>query len=108
MPTNSGGPDESCVPDSEVTRLTADFDREAARVGVDWDASAERMREIAEKHEVVSEDGETMEVTFTMDFTGLVETLKRLPDGAGTAAFLDAFEADQRRKPRGPTNSGSI
>ena len=67
--------------------------REAARVGVDWDVAAERMRELALRDWTPPADGAAAEVTLGVDLTELLRTLRRLPDGAGTERFLAEYEA---------------
>ena len=80
---------------AELERLAAEAVREAARVGVDWDAAAERMRALAEQAWVPSADGTAGELTLGLDLTVLLRTLQRLPDGAGTERFLADYEAAQ-------------
>jgi hypothetical protein len=72
--------------------LTADFLAQLARVGVDIRAASPRMHEIVPPRETQNEDG-TTEVVFTIDASGIVETLRKLPDGAGTDAFVHAYNA---------------
>lgn len=75
---------------TDVQAVVAELEREGARVGVDWDAAAPTMRELAPKTERrVSED--EIEVNVTIDVMGMLATLRALPDGVGTDAFLAAF-----------------
>ena len=75
---------------TDVQAVVAELEREGARVGVDWDAAAPTMRELAPKTERrVSED--EIEVNLTIDVMGMLATLRALPDGVGTDAFLAAF-----------------
>ncbi len=79
----------------EVQRLVDEVERESARVQVDWNLAAERLRALAEVHETATDDQGASEMSLGLDVTLLARTLRRLPDGAGTAAFLAAFEADE-------------
>jgi hypothetical protein len=70
--------------------LTAEFLAQLARVGVDMRSASPRMHEIVPPRETGNEDG-TTEVVFTIDASGIVDTLQKLPDGAGTDAFVRAY-----------------
>jgi hypothetical protein len=72
--------------------LTADFLAQLARVGVDMRAASPRMHEIVPPEETENADGSTT-VSFTIDASGIVETLRGLPDGAGTEAFVRAYNS---------------
>jgi hypothetical protein len=75
----------------------ADFERQLARVGVDLRAASPRMHEIEppQTSEITGEDGEeSFTETFTVDVSGILATLRRLPDGAGTSAFVAAYNAE--------------
>lgn len=73
---------------ADLKAVVAELEREGARVGVDWDAAAPTMRELAPKAERrVSND----EVGLVIDVIGMLATLRALPDGVGTDAFLAAF-----------------
>jgi hypothetical protein len=78
--------------DDDVAELTAEFLAQVARVGVDMRAASPRMHEIAPTRETDNEDG-TTEVVFTINASGIIETLRKLPDGAGTDAFVRAYNA---------------
>src|SRR5688500_3509472 len=80
--------------EAELERLGAEIEGEASRVGVDWDAAQARMRELARQEWTPADDGESGELTLGFDVTALLRTLRRLPDGAGTEAFLAAFDAE--------------
>lgn len=72
--------------------LLREFMHQLERVAVDMQAAFPRLREIAppvERH--ISED--EVEIGFTVDASGIVETLRNLPDGAGTDAFVAAYNA---------------
>lgn len=74
----------------DLQAVVAELEREGVRVGVDWNAAAPTMRELAPKTERrVSE--EEVEVNLTLDVMGMLATLRALPDGVGTDAFLAAF-----------------
>lgn len=79
--------------EAELERLAQEVVDEAERVGVDWEAARERMRELAESTWPESGDDAPAELTIGLDMTLLLDTLRRLPDGAGTARFLAAYEA---------------
>ena len=66
----------------------ADVERETARVGVDWAAAAPALREIAIEEASGRPEGE---VAPRFDVARMLATLRTLPEGAGTAAFLEAF-----------------
>jgi hypothetical protein len=89
MPDDELSPEE----EAELERLAEEAVREAARVGVDWDVAAERLRELALRDWAPPADGATEEVTLGLDLTVLLRTLRRLPDGAGTERFLAEYEA---------------
>jgi hypothetical protein len=72
--------------------LAAEFLAQLARVGVDMRAASPRMHAIVPHQETENNDG-TTDVVFTIDVSGIVETLRRLPDAAGTDAFLRAYNA---------------
>jgi hypothetical protein len=84
-------------PDEErrIRDLEADFRRQMERVGVDLRAEWPHMRELEPPVEREISDDE-VEVSFTINVTGIVETLRELPDGAGTDAFVAAYNARPR------------
>jgi hypothetical protein len=78
--------------------LLAETEREAERVGVDWDAAAPALRElILGGHDLpAAHDGADtgtgeVEMELGLDAQALRDVLRTLPDGAGTARFLAAF-----------------
>ena len=93
-------PDEELTPEqeAEIERLAAEVEREAARVGVDWEAAAAHVRELAAQ-ELTPTGDDTFEVVLSLDMTTLLETLRQLPDGAGTERFLAAFDAADAGEP---------
>jgi hypothetical protein len=72
--------------------LVAEFMRQLERVGVDMPTASPRLREIAPPAERQISDDE-YEVTHTIDVSGIIDTLRGLPDDAGTAAFVAAYNA---------------
>jgi hypothetical protein len=94
--------EERLTPEQEaaVEALGADLFVQGERAGVDLQEALPRLREIAPPAERrISED--TVEVTHAIDLSGIVEVLRGLPDGAGTDAFVAAYDArvDQRSEP---------
>jgi hypothetical protein len=79
----------------EAERLTAKFHAELDRVGVDMREASPQMHELVPPQETENEDG-TTEVVFTIDVSGIVDTLRQLADGAGTDAFVRAYNARLR------------
>ena len=84
-----------------VEALMADLEAQIARVRVDLRAAMQEMNETeAPQRSDVDGDGFYTE-SFTIDLTGIVETLRGLPDGAGTSAFVAAYNrthSDWRRE----------
>ena len=90
--------EQSLTPEQEAEfeALGAEFMQQLERVGVDLQQASPRLREVAPPVErPISED--EFEVMLTIDVSGIVETLRGLPDGAGTEAFVAAYNA----RPRG-------
>lgn len=75
---------------ADLRAVVAELEREGARVGVDWDVAAPTMRELAPKTERRVAD-DAVEVGLVIDVIGMLATLRALPDGVGTDAFLAAF-----------------
>jgi hypothetical protein len=82
--------------DEHTEALVADFEREIARVRVNLRKASPKMREFEPPIERENPDG-SIDVTLTIDVSGIIETLRTLPNGAGTAAFVAAYNA---RPPR--------
>ena len=75
---------------AELEALVQEWDHHLLRVGVDMEAAGPRLRELVPPEEHQISDAET-EVTLALDVSGIVETLRGLPDGAGTERFVDAY-----------------
>jgi hypothetical protein len=83
-------PDQRC----DIEALMADFDPQSVRVGVDLRTAMRSMNEIeAPRQSAIESDasGESFTESFTIDVSGILETLRSLPDGAGTSAFVAAY-----------------
>jgi hypothetical protein len=78
--------------EAQAAALTAEFIRQIERVGVDMPAAFPQLRESAPPVERYLSDDE-VEVSITIDASGIVRTLRTLPDGAGTDAFVAAYNA---------------
>ena len=77
---------------AEAEALTREFIQQLERVAVDMQAAFPRLRQIAPPVERQISYDET-EVSITIDASGIVATLRALPDGAGTDAFVAAYNA---------------
>lgn len=75
---------------ADLQAVVAELEREGVRVGVDWSAAAPTMRALAPKTERRTAE-DRMEVAMVLDVMGMLATLRALPDGVGTDAFLAAF-----------------
>ena len=74
----------------------AELDAQVKRVGVDLRAAMQDLHEVTApvRSDVAGEgDSETYMMTFTIDLSGFLETLRELPDAAGTKAFIAAYNA---------------
>jgi hypothetical protein len=77
---------------ARTTALEAEFEQQLERVGVDMRVAHSQLRATTPPVERrISND--RSEVTFTIDASGIVETLRQLPDRAGTDAFVAAYNA---------------
>ena len=74
----------------DMATLERDVEREAARVGVDWAMAAPALRTLAQAAPPDATD-EGFEVVLSLDVTAMLATLRSLPDGVGTEAFLAEF-----------------
>ena len=76
-----------------------DLEFQLKRVGVDLRAAMRDMHEfypperVASEADIVEENYMTYMTSMTIDLAGIIETLHRLPDGAGTAAFTTAYNS---------------
>ena len=71
--------------------LIADLEAQIGRVRVDLREAMQSMNQIeAPRTSDVADDGSFTE-SHTIDLTGIVDTLRGLPDGAGTTAFVTAY-----------------
>ena len=78
----------------DVETMMADLIAHSTRAGVDIRAAMQSMNEIeAPRRSAIESDesGESFTESFTIDVTGILETLRGLPDGAGTPAFVAAY-----------------
>ena len=81
----------------QVQADQADFEGQLQRVGVDLHAAWAQMNETEppQVSEITGEDGEeSCTETFTMDISGMLMTLRQLPDRAGTSAFVAAYNSE--------------
>ena len=69
-----------------------EFERELKRVGVKWEDAQPEVFDAAPTIETPISDDE-VEVGIMLNVSVLADALRSLPDGAGTAAFLEAFRA---------------
>jgi len=88
--------DEELTPEQrlDIEALMADLEAQSARVGADLRTAMRTMNEIeAPRRSAIESDdsGESFTESFTIDVTGILETLRALPDGAGTSAFVSAY-----------------
>ena len=92
--------DSQLTPKQEASAevLVAEFMRQLQRVAVDMPTASPQLREIAPPVERQISDDE-YEVTHTVDVSGIVDTLRGLPDGAGTTAFVAAYNARSHGAP---------
>jgi hypothetical protein len=91
-----------------------DLEFQLKRVAVDLRAAMPGMHQVYPPERLASED-DLIEETYmtymtsiTIDLAGILETLRQLPDGVGTAAFVRAYNTTHPdwRGRQGPT-SGS-
>jgi hypothetical protein len=93
--------DDELTPEqqAEIQKLQSDWERHCTRAAVDMRAAMPRLREHfpSTRREISATEFELSE---TIDLSGIVETLRGLPDGAGTDAFIAAYN-------RRPGHAGS-
>ena len=78
----------------DIEALIADLEAQSARVGADIRTAMRSINEVeAPQRSAIESDenGESYTESFTIDVTGILETLRALPDGAGTSAFVAAY-----------------
>ncbi|HEY2164120.1 MAG TPA: hypothetical protein VGH04_09025 [Gemmatimonadaceae bacterium] len=88
--------EEGLSPDQrrDIEALMTDLEAQSVRVGVDLRTAMGDMNEIeAPRQSAIESDesGESFTESFTIDVSGIVKTLRALPDGAGTSAFVAAY-----------------
>ena len=74
----------------ELEALIQEWDHHLLRVDVDMELAGPRLRELQPPEERQVSETET-EVTLALDVSGIVQTLRALPDGAGTERFIEAY-----------------
>ena len=79
-----------------VEAMMADLEAQSTRVSVDLRAAMRGMNEIEPPRIQEDEDGESWTESFTIDLCGILETLRALPDGVGTSAFVAAYNQAHR------------
>jgi hypothetical protein len=80
-------------PDAES--FMAEYEGEIARTTVHPGEGLPRLNVVVAPVEQTISEGE-YEVTHTVDMSGILATLRSLPDGAGTTAFVRAYNAAHR------------
>lgn len=91
------------TPDQEarIAALVAELEEQIARAGVDMPAASLELDEIDPP--TVRQISETEHIeSHSVDLLGILDTLRSLPDNAGTAAFVAAYGArllDSRESP---------
>ena len=71
--------------------LLGEVEREGERVAIDWAVAAERIRALASQQGTAAAGSDSSEMAVGLDVTLLIRTLRSLPDGAGTDAFVVAL-----------------
>ena len=79
-----------------VEAMMADLGAQSTRVSVDLRAAMRDINEIEAPRIQEDEGGESWTESFTIDLSGILETLRVLPDGAGTSAFVAAYNQAHR------------
>ena len=78
----------------QISGLQAEFAKELERVGVDMAAAVSRISTAEPPIERrISEHEFEVTHSFGVNMSAIVETLRGLPDGAGTEAFVAAYKA---------------
>jgi len=89
---DDGSPEEY---EATHRELLSEIERDGERVSVDWAIASERIRALASQQEIAAADGDSTEMAVGLDVTLLIRTLRSLPDGAGTDAFVVALSGAQ-------------
>ncbi|MES2525235.1 MAG: hypothetical protein V4617_21270 [Gemmatimonadota bacterium] len=82
---------------AEIEAFELEFERQVRRVGVDLQEAMPQLHHSVPPVERYISDEET-ELTLSIDISGIMHTLRSLPDGAGSDAFVKAYNG-----PRHPT-----
>ena len=93
----------------DIDALMADFEAQSVRAGVDLRMAMRSMNEIEAPRQsalLSDESGESFTESFTIDVTGILDTLRSLPDGAGTSAFVAANNRTHRDWRESPYREG--
>lgn len=77
---------------AQINAFEVEFAQQLERVDVNLPSVGARLRESQPPVERRISDDE-VEVALTIDVGAIVDTLRRLPDGAGTDAFVAAYNA---------------
>ena len=77
---------------AELQASMAALTRQLDRVDVSLQEASPHLREAAPRSERRLSDRE-VELTLSVDVTGMLETLRELPQGAGTSAFVNAYNS---------------
>lgn len=98
--------DDGLTPEQrrEVDALNEELHAHVSRVGLDLRTALRGINEVYPPERRDDASGESYTMAFTIDFSGIVETLRNLPDGAGTTAFIAAYNRDHPDWRRGPTH----
>jgi hypothetical protein len=86
-------PDVPLEAQAEIERAIAAVETEAARVGVDWGSFDTEV--LSTLPTAVDDSAEQEEPTLGLDAHAMLNALRELPDGAGTAALLAALGVPQ-------------
>lgn len=82
---------------AEIEAFEVEFERQVQRVRVDLQVAMPQLHHAVPPVERYISDEET-ELTLSIDISGIMHTLRSLPDGAGSDAFVQAYN-----RPRHPT-----
>jgi hypothetical protein len=96
----------------QIEAEQVDLQRQLLRTGVDLSAAFGDLIRVEEprREDRPSDDADddlvsyTVHIDHAVDFSGIVATLRRLPDGAGTSAFVTAYNATHKNWRDRPPN----